>query len=277
MIEVIADELKSIADEVLAPWLGDRAALHRQSKAGGEPVCQVDLVMEARLRRFLRGFFPYVSIVGEESAGAAAAMGQGLDKGTVWLIDPLDGTGNFLAGGEDFAVMLCRLLNGTAVTAWIYLPAQGIVAMVEAGAGVVVDGVRMRSSGSPPAPSRPPAELAGEVHAGFLPEGMKVRIARAQASQPRRRPRFCAGATYVSMARGGIDYALYYRTRPWDHAPGTLLIAETGGRAGRFDGTPYRPADGGSGLLVTRAAADWQPLQHFLLGHWQRPTGTGGG
>jgi fructose-1,6-bisphosphatase/inositol monophosphatase family enzyme len=258
--------LKSIADEVLAPWLGDRAALRPRFKAGGEPVSQVDLLMEARLRRFLRSFFPYVSIVGEESAGAAAALGHGLDEGTVWLIDPLDGTSNFLAGGDDFAVMLCRLLGGRPVTAWVYLPAKGLVAMAEAGAGVVVDGVRLRPSGLPPVPRRPPVEMAGEVHAGFLPEGMKARIAKAQAGQPRRRPRFCAGATYVGMVRGESDYALYYRTRPWDHAPGTLLIGEMDGRASRFDGTPYHPAVGGSGLLVTRAARDWEPLQHFLLG-----------
>jgi fructose-1,6-bisphosphatase/inositol monophosphatase family enzyme len=276
MIEVIADELKSIADEVLAPWLSDRTALRHGRKAGGEPVSQVDLTMEARLRRFLRSFFPYVSIVGEESAGAAAALGHGLGEGTVWLIDPLDGTGNFLAGGEDFAVMLCRLLNGTAVTAWIYLPARGLVAMAEAGGGAMVDGVRIR----PPTawiPPRMPAEMAGEVHAGFLPEGLKARIAAARSHQPGRRPRFCAGATYVSMAQRECDYALYYRTRPWDHAPGALLVAETGGRAARFDGAPYCPADGGSGLLVTRGAQDWEPLQRFLLGQWQRPGDMRGG
>jgi len=265
MIEVLADELKSIVDEVLAPWLEDRSALSGRYKAGGEPVCEIDLLLEARLTRFLRGFFPYVSIIGEESRGAVAAMEQELNEGTVWLIDPLDGTGNFLSGGDEFAVMICRLLNGKAVTGWIYLPKRGIVSMVEAGSGAIVDGRRIRPRQEPWIPPKTPDEMAGEVHAGFLPEGLKARIARARSRQPGRRARYCAGATYVGMVQGECDYALYYRTRPWDHAPGTLLVTETGGRAARFDGTPYEPGDGRSGLLVTAAAEGWDSLAAYLL------------
>ena len=46
---------------------------------------------------------------------------------------------------------------------------------------------------------------------------------------------------YPKLVEGAADYALYRRSNPWDHAPGSLLLTEAGGFVGTFDGSPYRP------------------------------------
>jgi len=51
----------------------------------------------------------------------------------------------------------------------------------------------------------------------------------------------CCGVDYPHLVEGDADYALYWRPKPWDHAPGSLLLSEVGGHVGTFDGSPYRP------------------------------------
>ena len=61
----------------------------------------------------------------------------------------------------------------------------------------------------------------------------------------------CAGAEYIEVLAGRADFNLYRMTKPWDHAAGTLMVAEAGGEAQRFDGKPYAPAQAVNGGLIT--------------------------
>ncbi len=78
--------------------------------------------------------------------------------------------------------------------------------------------------------------------------------------------RHAAGIEYPDIAEGATDFVLYWRTLPWDHAPGSLLVAESGGRAAR-PGSPYRPeAPGGEdGLLVAADPATWERCREILF------------
>ena len=68
------------------------------------------------------------------------------------------------------------------------------------------------------------------------------------------------------MLTGEQQFALFWRTLPWDHAPGTLLVREAGGVARRFDGADYDPADEGRGLLVAANEQIWDEVRDALLG-----------
>jgi fructose-1,6-bisphosphatase/inositol monophosphatase family enzyme len=76
----------------------------------------------------------------------------------------------------------------------------------------------------------------------------------------------CAGADYPAVVSGARDFILYWRTLPWDHAPGVLLAREAGGTAQRLDGSPYQPAQHAlPGLLVARDPATWQQARAALI------------
>jgi fructose-1,6-bisphosphatase/inositol monophosphatase family enzyme len=68
----------------------------------------------------------------------------------------------------------------------------------------------------------------------------------------------CAGLEYLDILSGGVDFSLYRTTKPWDHAAGTLMLAEAGGGSVRFDGQPYTPAQPINAGLI--AAAHLQTL-----------------
>jgi fructose-1,6-bisphosphatase/inositol monophosphatase family enzyme len=83
----------------------------------------------------------------------------------------------------------------------------------------------------------------------------------------------CAGREYIEMLSGAYDFNLYRRTKSWDHAAGALMMSEAGGRAIRFNGAPYRPADPiDSGIIsapsteaVTEAKALYEMVEMPLL------------
>lgn len=261
MIERLSQALKAIADERLAPYLGARCGFAVDRKAGGEVVTELDQAIEADLSSYIMGLYPGAQIIGEESADAITAAGAELADGDMWLIDPLDGTGNFVNGSDDFAVMLVRLKDGETVAAWIYYPTSGRMAVAEKGAGAFLEGEPLQCRPS----ESDVMDMIGELHVGHLPDDLKKPILAARDRLPDCRPRFCAGVTCLGLAKGERDFALYYRTRPWDHAPGTLVVTEAGGRAARFDGAAYMPGDGGAGLLITADPANWQALRDFLM------------
>jgi fructose-1,6-bisphosphatase/inositol monophosphatase family enzyme len=76
----------------------------------------------------------------------------------------------------------------------------------------------------------------------------------------------CAGDEYAAIAFGVQNFAVYWRTLPWDHAPGTLFLAEAGGKAARFDGCPYRRVEDGVGLLAAQTPELRSELHSKLFG-----------
>ena len=84
--------------------------------------------------------------------------------------------------------------------------------------------------------------------------------------------RLCAGADYPALTEGDQEFVLFWRTLPWDHAPGALLLGESGGVARRLDGTPYGPTQQTSGLLATATEEAWDGVRAALL-DFQSPRG----
>ncbi len=116
--------------------------------------------------------------------------------------------------------------------------------------------------------SRPvePGALRGAVLTRFLPTSVSATVDagrdRFDTVTPGRR---CAGVDYPAVVDDGQDFVLFWRTLPWDHAPGVLLLQEAGGVALRPDASPYRPADTRPGLLVAAGRSTWDTVRAALL------------
>ncbi|NUW38088.1 inositol monophosphatase [Nonomuraea sp. SMC257] len=232
-------------------------------KSPGEVVTVADREAEELISRRLREVLD-APVVGEEAAADAPQLLTALREApAAWVVDPLDGTANFVAGRPDYAVMAALVRDGETVAAWIAQPAQGRVYVAERGAGAWRDGVRLRRE---PAPGDP-AALRGAALTRFLDPAAKAQVEAAA-------PRFaalgpgsgCAGVDYPRLVDGEQDFVLFQRTLPWDHAPGVLLLTEAGGHARRLDGSTYRPADPRAGLLDAADPTCWETARSLLLG-----------
>lgn len=219
----------------------------------GDLVTVADRAAEQRLGASLSGLVPGSVVVGEEATAADPGILDRLQTTSpVWVVDPLDGTRNFAAGHGPFGTMVALVEGGELLVAAIYLPLEDQLLTAERGRGAFLNGVRIERS------SRAwTAVLRGTFYDKFVPEPERGVLA-ARAVQHARVPGVaCAATEYASVALGLKDYVVYYRLLPWDHAPGALIVRESGGLVRHPDGRDYGVLDRRELTLAASSAEAW--------------------
>jgi fructose-1,6-bisphosphatase/inositol monophosphatase family enzyme len=263
VIEEVGSLLRETAASAVLPLFGRLDDADIEEKAPGEVVTVADRRAEQIISERLVRLLPDSFVVGEEGVAAdPSRLSRLTGTGPLWLVDPVDGTANFAAGRRPFAMMVALLRARVIEAGWILDPSASSLAVARAGAGAYVDGVRVRTTGDAP----PPSALRGAVTARWLPPLLRAsvqagtsRLGEALAGQ------HCAGREYLDVLAGLQHFVLFWRTLPWDHAPGVLLIQEAGGVARRLDGSAYDPADERPGLLVAANEHIWATVHETLL------------
>ncbi|WP_344443957.1 inositol monophosphatase family protein [Kitasatospora nipponensis] len=264
-MEKVAEILCEASAEVVEPRFRALTAGEVMEKAPGDLVTVADREAEAIITRRLRELLP-VPVVGEEAVAADPALARALhNEPACWLVDPVDGTANFVAGRPDFAVMASLVRDGEAVAAWIWQPMTRTAYAAELGAGAWRNDIRLTRA---PAAWRP-GSWRGAMKKRLLDRDLLPGLReRASAFGLLTEGRRSAGMEYPLVAGDELDFLLYWRTLPWDHAPGSLLVREAGGVSARLDGSPYRadPPGGEDGLLVACDPQTWEGVRAVLLG-----------
>lgn len=264
LMEKVAEILAEASAEVVEPRFRALAAGEVIEKAPGEIVTVADREAEVIITRRLQELLP-VPVVGEEAVAADPSLARALGtEPAVWLVDPVDGTSNFVAGRPDFAVMASLVRAGHTVASWIYQPVSGVSYSAELGSGAWRDGHRLVRE---PA-GDDPEKWRGWVKSRYVEPALHHQLqSNARAFGPITPGLRSAGMEYPQLAEGSHEFILYWRTLPWDHAPGSLLVTEAGGVSARLDGSAYRPEPPGceDGLLVACDPAVWERTREILL------------
>jgi len=255
---VLAAMADASAAEIMPRWRALTAAEIRTKSADWDLVTDADVNAEIMLTAALKAIID-LPVVGEEATAADASL---LDivgaAGACWVVDPVDGTRNFVDGKETFACMIALVDEGRTQAAWITYPTTGREIHAAAGVGAFLDGARIETP--------PPADalaLRGAIGARFVQSGRDSVLERAAALGPASPIRFCAGWDYLDVITGLTDYVSFSRTLPWDHAPGSLIAREAGLDSRRHDGSEYLPGDGRSGILTAHPSV-WQRVADAL-------------
>jgi fructose-1,6-bisphosphatase/inositol monophosphatase family enzyme len=159
-------------------------------------------------------------------------------------------------------MMVALLRGGAPVAGWIYQPLEETLAVAELGSGVYVDGVRATLNGDALAASG----LRGAAMTRYLPRELRAAVREGSSLIEELLPsQHCAGREYVDIVTGRQHFVMFWRTLPWDHAPGALMVEEMGGVVRRIDGAPYDLADDRYGLLACATEAVWEQVRETLL------------
>lgn len=249
-IDVVGELLRDVAAHVIVPRQHALRASDIAEKSPGELVTIVDREAEALLTTGLQSLLTEAPVVGEEASSADPKLLRALAAPRAWLVDPLDGTANFIKGSSDYAVMVALLAEGVTVASWILQPASGALYTAELGSGAYCNGERLVRAAAPSDVSH----LRGAALTRFLSADQQRAVAEAGHTFGHLgRGRVCAGVDYPLIAQGEQDFVLFWRMLPWDHAPGALLLREAGGVVAHLDGQPYAPTSSRAGVI---AAAD---------------------
>jgi fructose-1,6-bisphosphatase/inositol monophosphatase family enzyme len=246
-LDDVAEAIQEVADETVTRRFRELGANEIEDKAEGEIVTTADRDCEAALSTHLRSILR-LPVVGEEASAQNPDLLDVLRSGTsCWIVDPIDGTSNFAAGNPDYAVMVAYIHNGTLSASWIWIPSRHLMYIAEDRSGAT-------RNGEPLAHPEHPADthaMTGIIKERYLPNTARSHLeAHRSKTGPTVAGSNCAGTDYPQIAEGTIDYIFYWRTLPWDHAPGVLLARETGHVAVRPDGSQYTPSCNSVGLLV---------------------------
>ncbi|MBA2920523.1 inositol monophosphatase [Sphingomonas sp. MAH-20] len=248
MIEEVTSFLRNVGASIILPRYRRLRTEEIEEKGPADLVTIADREAEQAIAAHLLDLMPGSCVVGEEACSVDPRFLDRLHTGAVWVVDPIDGTGNFVAGRPPFATMVALLQDGEVVMSWIHDPLTGGTACAERGSGAWLDGERLAAS------AYGGEKLSGIVSRFCLPEERAPFVKRVEQEAARVTPtRRCAGAEYPMVAKGACDFAIYWRTLVWDHAPGSLLLREAGGIVCRLDGTDYSPVRPGVGLMLARS------------------------
>ena len=202
------------------------------SKGRNDFVTDVDRKAEAEIIATVRRSHPDHAFLGEES-------GRSGNGDTVWIIDPLDGTTNFLHGFPQFSVSIGIEHKGRLQHAVVYDPLRQELFTASRGDGAQLEGKKMRVSTQ--------RTLEGSLLGTGLPFRMQdghvdeylamLKVLMSTAAGIRRPGSAALDLAYV--AAGRLDGFWEFGLSPWDTAAGTLLIQEAGGRVGTPAGDEY--------------------------------------
>jgi len=196
------------------------------TKADGSPVTQADHAAEAVILPALHHLTPGIPVVAEEEV--AAGRVPDVSGGRFWLVDPLDGTKEFISRNGEFTVNVALIDHGVPVLGVVYAPATGDL-YAGAGAGTAVHWIEGRHDYAITA-RRPP------------PDGLTV-VASRSHGDPAATDAFLAGVTvkeriscgsslkFCALASGKADlYPRFGDTSEWDTAAGHAVLLAAGGR-----------------------------------------------
>lgn len=220
--------------EIITTSFGDPANV--RSKAPGDWVSDTDTASERAVRAVLGRASPQIPVFGEEEGGERAALG--------WIVDPLDGTSNFLHRFPIVGVSIALVADGRPVVGVVHAPLLDTTFTAVAGGGAYCDGQRISVSGREPG-SAICATGFPFRHAELRPRYLPVLHRAIECFEDLRR----AGAASLDLAwtaAGVFDGYFELALSPWDVAAGALLVREAGGVVTDWTGDDRRWLDSGN-------------------------------
>ncbi|MDX2222572.1 MAG: inositol monophosphatase [Rhodospirillaceae bacterium] len=261
--QVIA-ALREAAARFIVPRYKKLADEDVRTKGGANNLVTIaDEESERFLEQVLPGLIPGSRVIGEEAAAKSDAVLDALaTEDWVWIVDPVDGTANFVNGRDLFCCMVALVRRGETAFGWIYDPLGVKTLWAEHGAGAFITrdgGDEARRQHMPPPPSDRLNDMVAALYNKEL-SALKGKFARIQWSG-------CAGHDYWAATEGRLDVYAFRNLKPWDHAPGALIHTEAGGYTRLLSGERYNPAaQGQSGILGAPNADIWT----HIVEAWRR-------
>ena len=248
----VAQLMREVASAEVLPRFRNLSAKDISQKSSGELVTVADERAEAALEAGLSALLPGSVVIGEELTARDPAVLDAIDNhvGSMWIVDPVDGTQNFADGKTCFAMIVAYVRNGITRAGWIFEPYSNRMISAELGQGAWEGGLALKVSNR--------SEL--RHFRGSLNKRLRKKLGEAPVKSSStilsKMTRYaCVGAEYADLARGKLDFAHYTgNLKPWDHAAGVLIHKEAGGFSAYADTiASYVPAAPHTGRAIIMA------------------------
>jgi len=246
----VAVEAAGAAAAIIRSRAADAATLHWQIKSPADFVTEVDTAAEHAIREMILARRPDAEVLGEELSPSAVA------RGTTFVVDPLDGTTNFLHGFPVYAVSIGVVQDGRLVAGVVVDVVRDVRYAAVRDAGAWRDGERIHVAGN----TEPSRALIGTgfpfKHLAHLEAYQRQFAAIVRTTSGVRRPG-SAALDLAAVASGWFDGFWELSLAPWDVAAGVLLVREAGGIVTDLQGHEVTGLSHGPLVAASRALHPW--------------------
>jgi myo-inositol-1(or 4)-monophosphatase len=235
-LRAVVSAAADAADHALTLWANGETRVRQWEKVPGHPVCEADLAVDAMLRARLAAIDPKAGWLSEETADTVHRLGVP----RVWVVDPIDGTRDYLRGRRGWAVSVALVEDGVVRLGVLAAPARDELWIAQAGLGATRNGRRLQAGGRTSLPgARVPADQLPRHDRDLVtvdkPNSIALRMAMVAADE----------ADLVATVRWGNE---------WDVAAAALICTEAGAVVTDALGDPLyfnRPQPTAFGLLCS--------------------------
>lgn len=244
------------AGEIIVRGMNKLHRLDIREKGQNDFVTEIDLAAERDIIDTIRRHYPDHAILGEESGASG-------DNEFTWIIDPLDGTTNYMHGFPQFSVSIGVQRRGRTEHGVVYDPLRQELFTTSRGEGAQLDGRRIRVSttiGLERALIGTGFPYRDNLH--WIDSYMAMLKSVMQHTAGVRRPG-SAALDLAYVAAGRLDGFWELGLKPWDTAAGALLIVEAGGTVTALDGSDYQLG----GDIIVGSPKVHGPLRELLSPH----------
>ena len=250
-LEAHAIDLARGAGAILSRYFGSPMGIEYKDKQKHDPVTAADKECQEYLTEAISSRYPDHGIVGEEDEESEDSVAPDV----VWVVDPLDGTKNFLNGLPVFACSIGVLYRGVPIVGAVYIPwlAQvgGVVMHARSGGGAFLEQERVTVSGGEESEGQRLVGLPGSFSAAFrLGKAMRDKVGDVRVTGS-------IAYELAMTARGVLQYSITTRPRLWDVVGGAALVLEAGGAV-------MMGRRGGRSKAFGPTRLEWEPLKSFI-------------
>lgn len=218
-----------IGGRILQDWIG-RFSVREKSRAN--LVTEADEASQSAIVQFLKNRFPQHGFLGEEGLNDRSAASEAL-----WIIDPLDGTSNYVHGFPFYAVSIALWVGDRLEAGVIFDPTRNETFAAAYGNGATLNGQPIRTSGESELKS---AMAMASLPVATNPENPAVkRFLNALTKLQTVQRSGSAALNLAYVAAGRVDCFWSSSLHPWDVAAGALLVTEAGGTITKLDGSTF--------------------------------------
>ena len=182
-----------------------------------------------------------------------------------FIVDPIDGTKNFVSGLPLFGVMVAATMRGEVVLRAIHDPNGRDTALAIRDKGAWMQAQDGSSATLHVADAVEASMMDAIVGTSFLPEPLRTTVNGNLSRFAMNSWLRCAAHGYRMIASGHCHLLVYNKLMPWDHAAGWLLHREAGGYSAHFDGSAYRPSHLAGGIICAPDEASWKLARDALF------------
>ncbi len=245
----VEDLIRNVGDGCIYPYFNNlREADVSFKDSKSDPVSVADKEAEGLLQKGLLSILPNSLFIGEELFEEKPETLDHLNQPDfpVWVVDPIDGTNNFVSGRQGFGIMVCLVFAGKIYSSWFYEICTKKMTIFHDGSCITVNGKSLELSRHCKKPFT--GKIGRKLY--LYPEIQNIKVKSPDikidiATQP-------SIITYHQVLTGDLDFLIFKITYPWDHLPGIALLSENESVFSRWNGDPFQFSDLHEGLVVAR-------------------------